>query len=158
MTPDAVRVALPIVQRFEGYAKEVGGGAVTAYPDPAHGWKVPTIGWGCTGPDIKEGTTWTREEALKRLEHEMARALLGVVRTSPLVAGDAPRAAALLDFSFNLGVGQYQASTLRRKVDQADWKEAAAQCRRWVFAGGRKLAGLVLRREVEALMLERGTP
>lgn len=155
--PESVRIALPIVQRFEGYAKEIGGGSVMAYPDPAHGWKIPTIGWGCTGADIKEGTTWTREQAVERLEREMARALSGATRASPVLDSSAARAAAILDFAFNLGGGQYQASTLRRKVNAADWGAAAREIRKWVFAGGRKLPGLVLRREMEALLLERGT-
>lgn len=158
MTPEAVRIALPIIQRFEGYAKELGGGAVAAYPDPAHGWKVPTIGWGCTGEDITESTIWPREKAVERLEQESAKAHAGAVRASPVLANDATRAAAILDFCFNLGVGQYQASTLRRRVNEGDWEGAAREVRRWVNAGGRKLSGLVLRREVEALLLERGLP
>jgi lysozyme len=117
---------------------------------------VPTIGWGSTGPDVKPGTRWTREQCKERLLDAMRKALAGVLRASPNVASDEDRAAALLDFAYNLGVGAYQGSTLRWRVNEGSWQEAAAQCRKWVFAGGRKLPGLVLRRELEALMLERG--
>jgi lysozyme len=154
--PEAVRVALPIIQRFEGYAKDLGNGKCAAYPDPAHGWKVPTIGWGCTGPDIKQGTVWPRAKCAERLEEEAAEKHAAVLRSSRALALDTQRAAAIVDFAFNLGVGQYQASTLRRAINAGDWMEASRQIRRWVNAGGRKLPGLVLRREVEALMLERG--
>lgn len=156
MKPEAVRVALPIIQRFEGYAKARPDGGADAYPDPAHGWKVPTIGWGCTGPDIQQGTVWSRAQCEERLAEEAGAKHAGTVRASPVLAQDTQRAAAILDFAFNLGVGAYQSSTLRRKVNAGDWQDAAAEARKWVNAGGRKLPGLVLRREVEALMLERG--
>lgn len=154
--PAAIALALPIIKRFEGLAKVRADGLIEAYPDPAHGWKVPTIGWGCTGPDIERATVWTLEQCEKRLGEEAHQRYPALLRASAILAGDGPRGAAMLDFIFNLGTGAYSGSTLRRKVNEGEWEEAAAQCRRWVNAGGRKLPGLVLRREVEALMLERG--
>lgn len=155
-THAAIRLALPIIKRFEGLATKRADGRIEAYPDPAHGWKVPTIGWGCTGPDIKRGTIWTLEQCEARLAEEAQHRYPALIRASTILGADDPRAAAMLDFIFNLGVGAYQGSTLRRKVNERDWMEAARQCRKWVNAGGVKLSGLVLRREVEALMLERG--
>jgi len=38
---------------------------------------------------------------------------------------------------------------LRRKVNREEHGEVPAEFRRWVFAGGRKLKGLVRRREAE---------
>lgn len=153
---EAIRLALPIIKRWEGLAKVRPDGLIEAYPDPAHGWKVPTIGWGCTGPDIKRGTIWTLAQCEERLAEEAEHRYPALIRASAVLAADPARGAAMLDFMFNLGIGAYQGSTLRRRVNERDWMEAAAQCRRWVNAGGRKLPGLVLRREVEALMLERG--
>ena len=57
---------------------------------------------------------------------------------------------ALVSFVYNLGGGAYQASTLRRVVNRGHYHEAPAQIRRWTFAGGRKLRGLVRRRAAEA--------
>ncbi|MFV0256558.1 MAG: lysozyme, partial [Candidatus Liberibacter solanacearum] len=34
-----------------------------------------------------------------------------------------------------------------------DWESSSHEIRKWVFAGGKKLNGLVLRREVEAGLL-----
>lgn len=153
----AIRLALPIIKRFEGLARRRPDGLIEAYPDPAHGWRVPTIGWGCTGPDIRRGTVWTLAECEARLAEEAEQRYPAIVRASAVLLDEEPRAAAILDFAFNLGIGAYQGSTLRRRVNEREWMEAAAQCRRWVFAGGLKLPGLVLRREVEALMLERGS-
>jgi len=59
---------------------------------------------------------------------------------------------ALVSFTFNLGGGALQRSTLRRCVNRGNHQEAADQFLRWVYAGGRKLRGLELRRMAERLM------
>jgi GH24 family phage-related lysozyme (muramidase) len=56
---------------------------------------------------------------------------------------------ALVSFTFNLGAGALQRSTLRRKVTREEHEKAPAEFRRWVWADGHKLAGLVRRRETE---------
>lgn len=66
---------------------------------------------------------------------------------------DPNRLAALIDFTFNLGKGNLQSSTLRRCVNAGDWAGAKVQIRRWNKAGGRVLRGLTIRRETEAVML-----
>lgn len=54
------------------------------------------------------------------------------------------RLAAILDFTFNLGAGRLQTSTLRRRVNQRDWVSAAQELRRWVYGGGKVCPGLSL--------------
>ena len=149
----ALALAKALIERFEGFKKVLPSGMVEAYIDPVGVW---TIGCGITGPDVKKGTRWTRAQCDERLMEEIHKAFAGVVRASKVLAVDQVRAAAVTDFAFNLGVGAYQGSTLRRKVNERDWEEAGRQARRWVKAGGRTLPGLVLRREVEAVMLETG--
>lgn len=68
------------------------------------------------------------------------------------------RLAAIVDFTFNLGAGRLQTSTLRRRVNQRDWKAAAHELRRWVYGGGQVLPGLVARREPEAALLLTASP
>ncbi len=63
------------------------------------------------------------------------------------------RLPAIVDFTFNLGAGRLQTSTLRRRVNQRDWVAAEQELRRWVYGGGKVLPGLVARREVEARWL-----
>lgn len=55
---------------------------------------------------------------------------------------------------YNLGSGALQASTLRSKINRREYDEAPNEIRRWVFAGGKKLKGLVCRREIEARLFE----
>jgi GH24 family phage-related lysozyme (muramidase) len=63
------------------------------------------------------------------------------------------RLAAIVDFSFNLGAGRLQTSTLRRRINQRDWAAAGQELRRWVYGGGKVLPGLVTRREAEVTLL-----
>jgi lysozyme len=56
---------------------------------------------------------------------------------------------ALVSFTFNLGGGALQRSTLRRKVNRQEHEDVPAEFMKWVWAGGKKLRGLVRRREAE---------
>ena len=114
------------------------------------GW--PTIGYGHVVRDderdrfangIDEATA---EELLRRDVETAERAVLRLIRV-PLEDGQFD---ALSSFAFNLGSGALQRSTLRRKVNREEHDAVPAEFRRWVFAGGRKLKGLIRRREVEA--------
>ncbi len=150
-------VAVDVVKRYEGLHKVVRRAprvAVAPYICPAGYW---TIGYGhlCSAdhPVIDEAVA----EQYLRLDLKVA--LDAAARHSPLLlrAGD-DRLGAIVSFIFNLGAGRYQASTLRRRVNEGAWPAAAREIRRWVYAGGKKLPGLVARREVEALMLEGVNP
>jgi lysozyme len=57
---------------------------------------------------------------------------------------------ALVSFTYNLGGEALQRSTLRRKINREEHAEVPEQFMRWVWAGGRKLRGLVRRRAAEA--------
>jgi GH24 family phage-related lysozyme (muramidase) len=59
---------------------------------------------------------------------------------------------ALVSFVFNLGSGALQCSTLRRRLNAGAYLEAADEFPKWVYAGGRKLKGLVRRREAERIL------
>lgn len=137
----APRFMLALCRRFEGCR-------LRAYLCPARVW---TCGWGATGKDVKQGTRWTQAYADARLEADAWLYFREAARISPvlwLCPDDI--SAAIGDFVFNLGPGAYRASTLRKRVDAMDWQGAARELRKWVYGGGRKLPGLVLRREAEA--------
>ena len=78
--------------------------------------------------------------------------LPAVMKLCPAV--DKPqRIAALIDFTFNLGVGRLKGSTLRRKVNAGDWEAVPAELRKWTRGGGKVLRGLVIRREAEIALI-----
>ncbi len=88
------------------------------------------------------------------LEQDLQAALRATLRYCPVLASESDgRLAAVVDFTFNLGAGRLQTSTLRRRVNQRDWAAASTELRRWVYGGGRVLPGLVARREAEAAWL-----
>src|SRR5690606_888414 len=55
------------IKHFESCLKPIGGGRFEAYADPAHGWRVPTIGWGTiayeSGAPVKRGDIITQSRA-----------------------------------------------------------------------------------------------
>ncbi|KZZ74690.1 muraminidase [Oleiphilus sp. HI0132] len=130
---------IDLIKRFEGFSSSV-------YICPAG---YPTIGYGHlvrSGESFTEITETDAEELLRKDVESAERAVLRLVNV-PLTDGQFD---ALVSFAFNLGSGAFQRSTLRRKVNRQAHAEVPAQLMRWVWAGGRKLNGLVNRRRSEA--------
>ncbi len=122
---------------------------LAAYLCPADKW---TIGYGHTGSDVKPGMRITAERAVELLEADLALAAT-VVRRHVRVPLSAPQEAALIDFVFNLGEGNFATSTLLRKLNAGDYAAVPAQLRRWtkgrVKGVLKDLPGLIDRREAE---------
>lgn len=129
---------LDLIKQFEGFSP-------TIYICPAG---YPTIGYGHL---VRSGETYTEitegeaEELLREDVESAERAVLRLIDV-PLTDGQFD---ALVSFTFNLGSGALQRSTLRRKVNRQEHSEVPEQLIRWVWAGGRKLNGLVKRRCAE---------
>lgn len=155
--PSTPRLAVPdlavaLAKRFEGFHR-------VPKPDPlqrAHPYRCPagymTIGFGhlCDA----EHPPITMLEAEVYLAQDLRVALNAVLRYCPVLATEPEsRLAAIVDFTFNLGAGRLQTSTLRRRINQRDWVAAASELGRWVYGGGRVLPGLVARREAEVQLL-----
>ena len=117
-----------------------------AYLCPGGYW---TIGYGHVLQNPKDYPySLTRDEALELLAKDVMiaeRAMLRLITVS-LTNGQFD---ALVSFTFNLGAGALQRSTLRRKVNREDHHDVPVEFRKWVWAGGKKLRGLVRRREAE---------
>jgi lysozyme len=144
--------AIELAKRFEGFHRvpRADPGRARPYICPAGYW---TIGYGhlCdpTHPPITEA------EAEAYLARDLETALAATLRYCPVLATEPEgRLAAIVDFTFNLGAGRLQTSTLRRRITQRDWAAARLELRRWVYGGGRVLPGLVARRDSEALLLQ----
>jgi lysozyme len=147
--------AIDLAKRFEGFHRVPKHDPFRAYPYicPAGYW---TIGYGhlC---DPKHPPI-TEVEAETYLSHDLQTALMATLRYCPVLATEPEgRLAAIVDFTFNLGAGRLQASTLRRRVNQRDWVAAGQELRRWIFGGGKVLPGLRTRREAEAAWVLRKT-
>lgn len=151
----AIQTAIDaLIRPFEGYHRRLPDGGCAAYPDPATKADPWTIGYGSTGPDITPDTRWTHDQALAALRSETTQKALGVLKLSPTLAAEPDRRiAALTSFAYNCGLGNYRISTLRRRVNQHDWPEAAREIVKWNKAAGRVMAGLTRRRAAEAALL-----
>lgn len=124
--------------------------AAVPYICPAGYW---TIGYGVLcQKDHPEITIDEGEAMLARL---LPVYVGHAVRLSPGLATDSDeRLSAVSDFVFNLGPTRYAGSTLRRVVNGREWGRAKEEMCRWVYGGGKKLPGLVARRDAEARMLD----
>ena len=147
------QAAIDLAKRFEGFCRVPKSDPDRAYPyvGPAGFW---TIGYGhlC---DAKHRPI-TMEEGEAYLAADMAYALRATLRFCPVLATEPEgRLAAIVDFTFNLGAGRLQTSTLRRRINQQDWSSTALELRRWVYGGGKILPGLVTRRDAEIALLFR---
>ena len=56
---------------------------------------------------------------------------------------------ALVDFTFNVGCGNFRGSTLLKKLNRGDVTGAADEFPKWKYAGGKVLLGLIRRRAIE---------
>lgn len=136
-------------------AKRFEGCHLTPYYCPAG---VLTCGWGATGPDVFPGRKWTQEYADMRLEQDGLKFAVGVLAACPvLVNASDEKLSAITDFAYNLGLGALRASTLRKRINARRFGSVPAELAKWVYAGGRKLRGLVIRRKAEAELFTRGT-
>jgi lysozyme len=132
----------------EDLVKEFEGCRLTAYKDIAGVW---TIGYGHTGKDVYEGLVWTQQQADDAIEHDLAAAAALLAMYSPGLT-DGPLAA-LTDFVFNLGIGNYRTSNLCKCVNAQAWQAAKAQLLLWDHSNGQVVPGLLRRREAEAELL-----
>jgi lysozyme len=100
---------------------------------------------------------WDRTLSMAEVDAILAQDLStferGVLRLCPsgLTQG---RFDALVSFSFNVGLGNLQRSTIRMKHNRGDFEGAAEGFMAWTKAGGKELPGLVKRRKHERALYE----
>lgn len=139
-------VGIELVKHFESFFPN-------AYLCPAKVW---TIGWGHTGLKHKDGTVQegrkiTREEGERLLRHDMGQ-FEKAVSEAVKVPLEQCEFDALVSFAFNVGSGALRSSTLLRKLNAGNKREAAEEFLKWNKGGGKVLAGLTRRRKAEREM------
>ena len=149
-----------LIVQFEGCV-------LTAYPDPASPMgrgQYPkdgkdaskgapwTIGFGATGAGITRGVVWTMAQAERQFDEHIASFAAGVRRLLGTAETTQGQFDALLAFSYNVGLGALENSTLLRLHKAGDFTGAEKQFARWSKANGKTLTGLVRRRAAEALL------
>ncbi|MDO3510232.1 lysozyme [Ralstonia pseudosolanacearum] len=145
------QAAIALAKRFEGFHRvaRVDPTRAQPYVCPAGYW---TIGYGHLCDPAHSPITLAQAEAY--LAADLVTAFDATLRYCPVLATEPEgRLAAIVDFTFNLGAGRLQTSTLRRRINQRDWAAVANELRRWVYGGGKVLPGLAARREAEVALL-----
>lgn len=115
-----------------------------AYQDPVGIW---TIGFGET-KGVTQGQTTTPVRAMIQLldsANEHAKGMSQCINV-PVSQGEFN---AYLSFTYNVGVGAFCRSTLVKKLNAGDYEGACAELKKWVYAKGKPLPGLVKRRDAE---------
>lgn len=158
------KVGADLMHRYEGYRTK-------PYLCPAHIW---TIGYGhvlyqeqirlpmvrVEGKEIpmirkefplrpEDNRVWSKEEIEDLFSKDVASFERGALRLSPNLANRQGAFDAVVSFSFNVGLGNYQRSQIRIKNDRGDYEDAAEAFMLWTKAGGKELPGLVKRRRDE---------
>jgi lysozyme len=129
---------------------EYEGKRLSAYRDSIG---IPTIGVGHT-KGVEMGDTITDDECEQFLREDLADAEKAVNQVPDLAQHEFD---ALTSLVFNIGTGNFNKSTLLRKLLNGDRQGAAVQFLVWDMAGGRHIPGLLKRRMAEASMF-RGEP
>lgn len=138
-----------VTDRLMDFVKECEGLRTEAYRCPGGVW---TVGYGHTGSDVRAGTKVTPEEASRLLHDDLQRtgnAIMALAKRNSCQLTQ-PQTDALTSLAFNIGVNALSNSTL--------WKKACAnpldpsiehEFNRWVHSKGKKLQGLIKRRQRE---------
>ena len=149
---------LAAIQQREGLAKILANGSIQCYPDPATGAQPYTIGYGTTqsvlttiDPGVilnlsfvttkQQCSTWI-EDALNQIFIPKLKELITVDLTQSQVD-------ALLSFMYNVGVGNFSSSTLRKDINSQNWCQAGDDLLQWKFAAGKVVPGILKRRQDE---------
>lgn len=135
---------LKLIRKFEACRLE-------AYLDSV---KVPTIGWGNTfyenGTKVKLGDKITQERA-DSLNQITADRFAERISSFLIVAITQNKFDALVSFAYNVGLANFQSSTLLKKVNKnPEDPEIRTEFEKWNKAGGKVLNGLTVRRQQEA--------
>jgi GH24 family phage-related lysozyme (muramidase) len=137
---DDLQPAVELIKKFEGCRLE-------AYLCPVGVW---TIGYGHTGPNVKAGLKITQLDAEALLLSDIER-FARAVDTWIKVGLTNNQRCALISFTFNVGIGALQESTLRKRLNNGEdpVKVAMEELPRWNKGDGKILEGLVRRRRAE---------
>ena len=93
---------------------------------------------------------WTKPELEELFRQDLLRFELGVLRLAPNLSGNQGVFDACVALAYNIGLGNFQRSSVRQRINRDESKERIAEAfMMWAKAGGKVLRGLQRRREAE---------
>ncbi len=109
----------------------------------------PTIGYGHKLSPHENYCQITKEQATKLLIKDLLATERAVNRYININLKP-HQFDALVSFTFNVGAAALQRSTLRQKINYQLFAETPREFARWIYAGGRRIPGLIKRRHIES--------
>jgi len=131
---------IDLVKRHEGFRSKV-------YKDVAG---FDTVGYGHklrAGELFPKGVTEEQATELLKRDLQDAENAVNARVTVPLTQSQFD---ALVDFTYNLGAGNFASSNLLAKLNKRQYSAVPGELMKWVHADGKVVAGLVARRQDEA--------
>ena len=114
------------------------------YADPVG---LPTVCIGHMDKRLKLGEEFTIEQCMQMLTSDWKKHQAELNKVVKVPYKSEWQKEALTDFTFNVGIGNVQSSTLLKLLNEGRHVEACKQLSRWVKAKGKTLKGLVIRRD-----------
>lgn len=130
---------IELIKKFEGFRSE-------AYVCP-RGYQ--TIGYGHRLLPGEQYVNISIETADNILTKDLYITEKGIVQ-SVIVELNDNQFAALVSFTFNLGIGSFSSSTLRKKLNSRLYDEAKEEFLKWIYVNKTKSQGLINRRIAES--------
>lgn len=127
-----------LIKKFEGLK-------LKAYRDVIG---IITIGYGHVDPSITIDTEWTEAQATDMLHLDLGKFEDGI-NSFVKVELNQDQFDALVSFCYNVGLGNFQKSSMLKAINLKDFAKAAIQFPLWANAGGKKIPTLVKRRAEE---------
>lgn len=123
---------------------------------PVGYWDIAGIATACeghTGADVVVGVRYSPAQCQAWLQSDVGKAAVGVddCVSAPLKVYEW---AAFTSLAFNIGVNRFCSSSIARKANAHDMAGACQAIELYVYAGGRRIEGLVRRRAGERELCE----
>lgn len=132
----AVAIALPVIARWEGRSLD-------PYKDIVGVWTV------CDGETRVQMRRYTHAECDAMTRKAAGAFAAKVLACTPTLRDRPQQLAAATSLAYNIGADAYCRSTVARRFNAGDLRGACNAFGAWVYAGGRRVQGLVNRRADE---------
>ena len=134
-----------LVGQFEGKRND-------PYQDIVGVWTV------CYGETNVSMRRYTDAECKDMLSDHLADYARPVLKRNPELSGHDNQIVAATSLSYNIGNGNYAKSKVAREFSAGRWRNACDAFLSWSYAGGKRVAGLLKRREQERAICLKGLP
>jgi len=137
-----MQTVVPTLQDLEGTRlqsyKDIGG--------------VLTVCTGHTGPDVTVGKVYSPSQCAALTQQDAQIAASGVLKVSPQLLYHPVQLASAVSFSYNVGVGTYDKSSVARDFNAGNFTLACNDLLKYTYADGKYSTGLANRRKQENLL------